>query len=78
MPCIGTNWGGVPEAVLVDQTAILVPVQNVPELTNAIRMLAGDVQVRSRMSQEGPKWASRNTWKMHADKLSNIILEAAG
>lgn len=49
VPSIGTNVGGVPEAILDGETGLLVPVKDVPALATALGRLCADEAFRRRL-----------------------------
>lgn len=72
-PCIASNWGGIPEAVIPGETAILVPPGSVNALAEAITRVISDHQWRATASAAAVRWANDNTWANHAEKLQNLI-----
>lgn len=73
LPCIGSNWGGVPEAVAAGETALLIPPGDLDALTGAIETLASDAGLRNSMSEKALRRAEAMDWSVHARKLSAII-----
>ncbi|WP_459614809.1 glycosyltransferase family 4 protein [Bordetella sp. 2513F-2] len=53
LPVIGTQVGGVPEMMRDGVTGILVPVKDQPALTEALRRLVDDPELRRRMGEAG-------------------------
>lgn len=53
LPVVGTRVDGVPEMMKEGVSGLLVPLDDVPALTNAIRRLIEDPALRSRMGREG-------------------------
>lgn len=53
VPVVGTRVDGVPEMMQEGRSGILVPLDDVPALTAAIRRLVEDPQLRSTMGQAG-------------------------
>jgi len=49
VPSIGTNVGGVPDAVVHDRTGLLVPVNDLDALTNGVQRLFDDTGLRQRL-----------------------------
>lgn len=72
LPCIGTLWGGVPEAVREGETAILVPPANIDSITEAIRFFL-PTENRERFCQTGQEWARQNSWNAHCGKLTDAL-----
>ena len=57
VPSIGTRVGGVPDAIVDGSTGILVGVDDLTELRNAIRGLQSDPDLRERMGEAARKRA---------------------
>ncbi|NLC35358.1 MAG: glycosyltransferase family 4 protein [Alcaligenaceae bacterium] len=53
VPVIGTNIDGVPEMMQDGVNGMLVPLDDIPALTQAIRRLVEDPELRQRMGQAG-------------------------
>lgn len=53
LPCIGTRFGGIPEAIQDGVTGVLIENQDVKGLTSAIRALLRDPVKAKEMSQNG-------------------------
>ena len=69
LPCIGSDWGGVPEATARDRSTILVQPADASELTDAIFTLATRPELRKSMGAVGREHAARFTWAAHAALL---------
>ena len=52
-PIIATNVGGTPEAIVDDETGILVSSENVEALSSALLTLAGDPELQKRLGDAG-------------------------
>jgi glycosyltransferase involved in cell wall biosynthesis len=76
LPCIGSNWGGVPEAVRDGQTAMLVPPGNPAAVAAALRQLASNAPMRRAMGDAGRQHAANMTWAAHCQKISSMLSEA--
>jgi len=55
LPVLATRTGGVPEAVDADRNGLLVEPSDVGALAAAWRRLAGDVSLRRRLGEAGPR-----------------------
>lgn len=53
VPVIGTRVGGVPEMMQENVSGLLVPLDDIPALTEAIRRLVDDPALRRRMGEAG-------------------------
>lgn len=69
LACIGSNWGGVPEATIEGETAILLPTGQVEPIADAILELLRSPDRREQMALKGVQNAKRLTWKSHATQL---------
>ena len=69
LPCIGSDWGGVPEAVARDETALLVPVGDHDAVAAAVRTLVKDPGRRTAMASAARLHAARYSWRSHAERL---------
>ena len=56
LPVIGTNVGSTPQAVIHDQTGILVQPDNVQEVTDAMIKLGTDQPLRQQLGKAGRKY----------------------
>lgn len=56
LPVVGTNVDGVPEMMQADVSGFLVPLDDQPALTAAIKRLVDDPDLRRRMGQEGLRY----------------------
>jgi phosphatidylinositol alpha-1,6-mannosyltransferase len=55
LPCIGTKFGGIPEAVQDGVTGVLIENQDIKGLTSAIEMLLEDLTKAKEMGKNGRK-----------------------
>ena len=76
LPCVGSRWGGVPEAVAEGETALLVPPGDVTALAAAIEMLATDKAMRAAFAEAAVARAARMSWKTHAESILGLIRTA--
>ncbi len=60
LPLVATRVGGVPEAAVDGETALLVPPRDPAALAHAIRRLAGDVELRHRLGMAGRERVHRH------------------
>jgi glycosyltransferase involved in cell wall biosynthesis len=58
LPVIATRMGSIPEAVLDEQTGILVEPKRPDQLAEAMIRLGTDPQLRARMGQAGREYVS--------------------
>ena len=59
LPVIATRVGGLPELVADERTGLLVPPEDPAALAQAIRRLAGDVELRRRLGAAGKQRVAR-------------------
>lgn len=78
LPCIGSRWGGVPEAVQDGTTALLIEPGNDLDLSRAIERLCDDVELRTRMGAAARERALSMSWKCHSEKLKQMISSCLG
>jgi glycosyltransferase involved in cell wall biosynthesis len=57
LPCVSTNVYGIPEAVINEETGLLIKSGDARELSESILRLAQDRQLRSRLSEQGRQLA---------------------
>lgn len=78
LPVIAHDIGGVAEAVADGVTGLLVPPDHPAQLTAAFEKLVSDPGLRRRMSQAGPGWARRASWRDAAQSLFDGVFTASG
>jgi len=66
LPVVAHSVGGVAEAVVDNQTGLLVPPHDLEALTSALQRLIADPQLRSKLGEKGREWARRHTWSESA------------
>ena len=75
-PVVAFNIGGVQEAVINNQTGLLVK-PNSQDLADAILKLLSDSSLRERMGKEGREFVSNSfTWDISAQKMLKVYNEA--
>ena len=67
-PVLGTRIKGLSEAVLNNETAILVAPGNPGKVTVALKQLLDDNEFRARLGKQGRQWAKKNSWRAVAAK----------
>lgn len=74
IPSICGDIGGQPEAVLDQKTGIVVNGLDIVAVKAAIRRLAIDSELRSKMGQEGVLWAKEHDWgRVSATTYAEIL-----
>ena len=72
LPVIGTTGSGVEEAVIADQTGLLVPQNDIPALTDALLRLLTDPALRSRLGAAGREYAQTQDWSVVAQQVAAV------
>ena len=65
-PVVAYRSGGTSEAVIDNETGLLVPEGNLPALTEAFARLIAEPQLRERLGQGGKRNSARYGWEMTA------------
>jgi glycogen synthase len=74
LPAIATRIAGSSEAVVEDETGLLVPSENPPALARAIETLIKDPALRARMGRAGRARVERTySWPVIADQWLDIV-----
>ncbi len=69
-PSIGTNYGGIPDAIADGETGLLVDTDDVEGLAGAAARLLGDEELRTRMGQAARERAlAEFTWERVAERF---------
>lgn len=74
-PTITTNVSALPE--VTGNAAILVAPGKVGELSNAIRQVLGDTELRAKLRRSGPQQAQRFSWSITAHETIALLEKAA-
>jgi glycosyltransferase involved in cell wall biosynthesis len=77
LPCIGSDWGGVPEAVAKDVSGYLLKPGDLEGIERAMLKLASSKELRENMGNAGRENAARFSWTSHAQQLAAILKKAA-
>lgn len=77
LPVVAHNIGGVSEAVLDNETGLLVPPRRPAQLTAAFERLISDPALRQRLGKTGLAWSRKNCWKESANTLFNPTQSSA-
>jgi glycosyltransferase involved in cell wall biosynthesis len=70
VPIVSTNVGGVSNIIIPEETALLVPTNDLPAFTNSLQRLVTDRALRERMSDAGPRFAQT---RFNYDRLTTDI-----
>lgn len=77
VPVVAAPSGGLREAVLDQETGLLVPSREPNAWARAIESLLEDPARRRAMGEAGRRHAERLSWPAHAERLLNIYRDAA-
>ena len=76
LPCVTTNVGSIGELARHEETALVVPAQNVDALRGALRMLLGDESLRKRLGEAARRHAMANvSYEVMLDKMERIYAQ---
>ena len=78
IPVVSTDLDGMREYAVHNVNAWLVPLGSKQEMTNGIRHLLDNPQLRNRLSIEGLKTAKRFSWQKVVDMFEQILDESVG
>lgn len=77
LPVVAANSGGAAEAVIENETGLLVPPDDPPALTAALLRLLSDSDMRQRFGRAGRKWVEREmNWDRVGRQFLSIIERA--
>ncbi len=77
LPVVAARSGGAAEAVLENETGLLVPPDDPPALTKALTYLLDDPALRQRMGRAGRLWVEREMNWDRAGRQFLSIMERA-
>jgi glycosyltransferase involved in cell wall biosynthesis len=76
IPVVATRIGGVPEAVLENRSALLVPPRDPDALSQAVVRLIEDPELRRSMSREGRGFVERcYDWRRNAGRVEALYAQ---
>ncbi len=74
LPVIAGDSGGAPEAVLAEQTGVVVDGRDTDELSSAIVRLLDDPSLRARWGEAGRRWVRTDwNWQSAAGRLAALL-----
>jgi glycosyltransferase involved in cell wall biosynthesis len=73
LPVVSTNVGGIPYLLEHEKTALLVPPQNVAEMTSAVLRLLSDFRLASHLSENGRKLAESFDWEVVLPQWRHLL-----
>lgn len=72
LPAVAGRSGGVPEAVLEEESGLLVPPADGAAFVAAATRLLEDQAERRRLADGARRWAGRHTWEAAAERFREI------
>lgn len=76
---IGSSSGGITDIIEHESRGLLVPIDDLPALAEAIKRLLNDTELRGKLARDGQKFASENYASMAmAKKYADIVRAAVG
>jgi phosphatidylinositol alpha-1,6-mannosyltransferase len=72
-PVIGGRSGGAQDAILENETGMLVKPDEVEEIASAISRLAGDAELRDRLGERGHEWAANFRAEKLLDSYDSLL-----
>lgn len=79
LPVVASAVGGVPEVVRDGNTGLLVPPRDVDALTDALRTLIDNPQLRQQMGAAGVKWVEeRYRWDTCVFQMDQVYRQVLG
>lgn len=73
-PVIGTDSGGISEAIIDDKTGLIIPAENQDELYNALIKILTDTKLAKKYGEEGKKRVEEEfSWNKVTKRFSEII-----
>jgi len=72
LPAVGTEVGGVPEAIRGGETGFVLEPDDVSGIAEAVTRLLTDPELASRMGRRNRLWAEKLTWKRYAVEQSEV------
>jgi len=71
-PVVGSQSGGVPDAVIDGQTGLLVPEGDAEATANAIARVLSDLGLSKKLGRAGQKRARELSWEAYAQQLERV------
>ena len=77
LPVVAARSGGAAEAIIENETGLLIPPDDPPALTNAILRLLNDSGMRKKMGRAGRRWVENEmNWDRAGRQMMSIIERA--
>lgn len=74
-PIIASDSGGVRDAVIADETGVIVPESDERATAHAITTLLDDPALMQRLGERGYDYAASHTWQSYIEQISNYYDE---
>jgi glycosyltransferase involved in cell wall biosynthesis len=75
-PVLVSRADGFLDSIKDGFSGIMVPVEDAPALSAALKKMLGDADLRGRLGANARIWASRFTWESIAEREMQWLLEA--
>jgi glycosyltransferase involved in cell wall biosynthesis len=75
LPIVTTNVGGIPYLVTHEETALLVPSEDVQAMAEAVTRLLHDHNLVARLSENGRRLAERSAWEQIRPQWEQLFAE---
>jgi glycosyltransferase involved in cell wall biosynthesis len=76
LPVIATKVGGIPMQVIDNVTGILIELNNIEQLKNAILLLVNNKELREKMGKAARERVEKEfSWDKSAEQLENLYKE---
>lgn len=75
LPVVSTNVGGIPDLLTHEETALLVPSEDVQEMVDAISRLLHDHDLAARLSENGRQLAEQSSWERVRPQWEQLFAE---
>jgi phosphatidylinositol alpha-1,6-mannosyltransferase len=77
-PVVGSQSGGVPDAIVNGKTGLLVPENNVKSTAEALIKILGDKSLRESFGRAGKEYAAEHDWPKIAATYRELFISCTG
>jgi glycosyltransferase involved in cell wall biosynthesis len=75
---VGSQSGGVPDAIVNGKTGLLVPENNVKSTAEALIKILGDKSLRESFGRAGKEYAAEHDWSKIAATYRELFISCTG
>ncbi|MBM3231733.1 glycosyltransferase family 4 protein, partial [Candidatus Peregrinibacteria bacterium] len=75
-PIVATDAGGIRDAVVENETGLIVPDGDVPGITRSVLRLLDDEALAKKLGERGRSYAKENDWNVIAKKFIELYKKA--